>query len=302
MKKIKVLSLVSIILLCMFVVNIQSVLADNTRIAVLTFEAGNINWGKYGFDEEEMLKGITEQITNGLVGTEGISVIERSRVEEVLTEQDFGLTGRVDTSSAAKIGKILGVEGIILGSVKQMEISEKGGIQVGPLTVSGIQVKVGYTGRLVNTTTAEIMLSFKGEANKMDTGLSISDYKGISFGSSAFADSALGKSIEAANKDFVNNFVENMPEMKNSKKEQDYIEGTVVELLEERLVVDIGFKDDLEKGQTGKLIKEVEVEALDDTMTVPIGEVKVYHLEENAAILDVIKSEERPEKNYKVRF
>jgi hypothetical protein len=47
----------------------------------------------------------------------GYMIVERSRVDQVLKEQGLGLTGAIDQSTAAEIGKILGVQGLIVGSV-----------------------------------------------------------------------------------------------------------------------------------------------------------------------------------------
>ncbi len=218
MKKITAGILVLFLLLAFsLIIRTEPVLAD-TRIAVLTFDGGNINWTRYSFRRERILESITEQITNELVGTEGFNVIERTRVEEVLTEQDFGASGRVDNYSAAEIGRILGVEALILGTVNRMEISDQGGIKVGPVSLSGVQVDVEYTGRLVDTETAEILMSFKGVGRETDTGLSVSQLYGVSLGTSAFSNSALGKSINAANKDFVNNIIENMPDLSEARE------------------------------------------------------------------------------------
>src|SRR6056297_3144428 len=302
MKKITAGILVLFFLLASSLILRTEPVSAKTRIAVLTFDGGNINWTRYSFRRERILESITEQITNELVGAEGLSVIERTRVEEVMTEQDFGASGRVDNYSAAEIGRILGVEALILGTVNRMEISDKGGIKVGPVTLSGVQVDVEYTGRMVDTETAEILLSFTGSGSETDTGFSVSDIKGFSFGSSSFANSALGKSIEAANEDFVNNFIENMPDPSEARGEIATLEGQVLELVGDRLVVNIGRDDDLSKGQRGSLIKMVDVAGLDDPMTVPIGEVAVYHLEDNAAILDVLEAEELPKPGFIVRF
>ncbi|MFW5981329.1 MAG: CsgG/HfaB family protein [bacterium] len=302
MKKITVGILVLFFLLASSLIIRSEPVSAETRIAVLTFDGGNINWTRYSFRRERILESITEQITNELVGTEGLNVIERTRVEEVLTEQDFGASGRVDNYSAAEIGRILGVEALVLGTVNRMEISDKGGIKVGPVSLSGVQVDVEYTGRMVDAETAEILMSFKGVGKETDTGLSVSQLHGVSLGTSAFSNSALGKSINAANKDFVNNIIENMPDLSEAREAVKVIEGRVLELVGNRLVIDIGRSSNLKKGQRGSLIQIIDVSGLDEPMTVPIGEVAVYHLEENAAILDVLNSEEPPKPGFIVRF
>jgi len=45
------------------------------------------------------------------------SVIERNQINEILKEQKMGLSGTIDESTAAKVGAILGLDAIILGSV-----------------------------------------------------------------------------------------------------------------------------------------------------------------------------------------
>ena len=69
------------------------------------------------FDEEgfslkgmwgnQIINGITQQVTDKIVQKENIRVIERNRIAEVMQEQDFGQTGRVDPATAAEIGRIL---------------------------------------------------------------------------------------------------------------------------------------------------------------------------------------------------
>ena len=47
------------------------------------------------------------------------SVIERKAMDKILAEQNFSNSDRADATSAAKIGKLLGVDAIIVGSVTQ---------------------------------------------------------------------------------------------------------------------------------------------------------------------------------------
>ncbi|MFW6238198.1 MAG: CsgG/HfaB family protein [Halanaerobiales bacterium] len=68
-----------------------------------------------------------------MVNKEGLQVIERNRIEEIIDEQDLGTSGRVDPATAAGIGKILGVDTMILGNLTRMEVKETGEIFIGPL-------------------------------------------------------------------------------------------------------------------------------------------------------------------------
>jgi TolB-like protein len=59
----------------------------------------------------------TEKLTNELVEVGKLTVIERSQIDKLLREQNFSLSGIVDASQAAKIGKILSVEGVVIGTI-----------------------------------------------------------------------------------------------------------------------------------------------------------------------------------------
>ncbi len=80
------------------------------RVAVLYFEnAGN--------PELEMLKlGLSEMLISDLTGAKGVEVIERGRINEILGELDLQKTDKVDQSTAVQVGKLLGVERIVIGS------------------------------------------------------------------------------------------------------------------------------------------------------------------------------------------
>lgn len=60
---------------------------------------------------------VAEKLTHELVNTGKLSVLERSRLKKVLREQSLGQSGFIDSSTAAKIGKILSVEGVITGTI-----------------------------------------------------------------------------------------------------------------------------------------------------------------------------------------
>jgi TolB-like protein len=60
----------------------------------------------------------TEKLTHELVSLGKLLVIERSRLEEVLKEQNFSLSGMVDAGTAARIGKLLSVDAVVIGTVR----------------------------------------------------------------------------------------------------------------------------------------------------------------------------------------
>src|SRR5262249_47794865 len=66
---------------------------------------------------EPLGKGLAEMLISDLAGaTDGVKIVERARLEEVLAEQKLGRSGKVDTRTAARIGKLLGARYLVLGS------------------------------------------------------------------------------------------------------------------------------------------------------------------------------------------
>ncbi len=60
---------------------------------------------------------VAEHLTHELVNQGSFSVVERSRLDRILKEHQLGQQGILDARTAAKIGKLLSVEGVITGSI-----------------------------------------------------------------------------------------------------------------------------------------------------------------------------------------
>jgi curli biogenesis system outer membrane secretion channel CsgG len=117
------------------------------RIAVLDFE------GLEKLEGKAELR-LTDLLVTALVATGRFDVVERSRIEQVLLEQDLGLAGIVDETTAAQVGLLLGAEYVILGTVSsatQQNIDKFGYI----LSV----IEVGVDIRAVDAITGRILLS-----------------------------------------------------------------------------------------------------------------------------------------------
>jgi hypothetical protein len=63
----------------------------------------------------------TEKLTHLLVSNGTLTVIERSRIDQVLKEQSLSMTGIMDSGTAAKIGQILSVDAVIIGTIHVTE-------------------------------------------------------------------------------------------------------------------------------------------------------------------------------------
>ncbi|MHB9156146.1 MAG: CsgG/HfaB family protein, partial [Endomicrobiales bacterium] len=60
-------------------------------------------------------------LRNGLVNTGTFNVVEKANMEKLLSEMAFQQTGLTSTEDAVKIGKILNVRKMVLGSVSRLK-------------------------------------------------------------------------------------------------------------------------------------------------------------------------------------
>ena len=89
-----------------------SFVSAQQTIAVIEFEG-------LGISQIEA-KALTNRLRDELVKTGKYTVIERGRMEEILKEQAFQQTGCVSSECAVEVGKLLGVENIITGSISKV--------------------------------------------------------------------------------------------------------------------------------------------------------------------------------------
>ena len=116
-------------------------------LAVLDFEGNEKLKGKVDLKMSDML-------TTSLVKTARFEIVERNKIDKVFKEQNLGLSGMVDENTAAEVGKLLGAEYVVFGSITsatRKDIDKFGYILV--------RIEVGIDVRSVNTTTGRILLS-----------------------------------------------------------------------------------------------------------------------------------------------
>jgi len=114
-------------------------------------------------------EGIADKLTNHLAGV-GVSVLERSNLQAILQERALNPSLTADVAMA---GRLLGADLIIAGSVTELEVRDST-LQLGFLSVSGAEVDVRLSARLVNAYTSEIIGFVPAEGHdEGTTGLSV---------------------------------------------------------------------------------------------------------------------------------
>ncbi len=85
------------------------------KIAVLSFRDTASAGTNIGFGDA-----VSEMLTTALIRSERFEVIERAQIAKILEEQQFSVSGSVDSDTAIELGRLLGVEYIIVGSIARL--------------------------------------------------------------------------------------------------------------------------------------------------------------------------------------
>lgn len=71
--------------------------------------------------KESTSSSLVDFLLNALVNVNRVNVIDRQSIDLILEEQQLQLTGITDTTKATEIGKILGVEFVVIANLSQIE-------------------------------------------------------------------------------------------------------------------------------------------------------------------------------------
>lgn len=146
---------------------------------------------------------LSGMLANELANTGDFRVVERSKLEPVLAEQDLAASGRIAKGTGARIGMVTGAEYLVLGTVTAFEsntASTGGGISFGGVSIGG-KKKEAYIAvdvRVVNSNTGELDFVRTVEGRSKGTGISLGLFRG-GFGGALASEknTPAGKAIRA---------------------------------------------------------------------------------------------------------
>jgi curli biogenesis system outer membrane secretion channel CsgG len=280
------------------------------RVAVLDFDYGTVKtavaaiWGT----DQDVGKGISDLLVQKLVQDGKYSVIERNALDKIIKEQNFSNSDRADASTAAKLGRILGVDAIIIGSITKFGRDDKnttiGGGGFGGITgrfgLGGVQKRnaeavCAVTARLVDTTTGEILAAVTGDGESTRSGTSLvgagGSYGGAGGGgvdmtNKNFAETILGEAVTKAVDSVgsqLDNDAANLPTVKASYS------GLVADVSGGTLILNVGSKngvkvgDKVEISRQVRTVKDPSSGKVLKVITNKIGDATVTEVDEGSA-------------------
>ena len=282
------------------------------RVAVMNFDYATVQSGVAALfgTNQDIGKGIADILVDKLVNGGAYSVIERKQLDKILAEQNFSNSDRADPASAAKIARILGVDAIIVGSITQFGRDDKstnigGGAAtsaLGRFGIGGVKTTKStavcqITARMINTSTAEILVSVQGRGEESRNGTGIlgsgGSYAGMAAGaldmkSSNFADSILGAAVNKATTEVANGMAQRASSLPTVTVTVD---GMVADVSPDgTLIINVGSKAGLKVGDTlaiKRKIREVRdpasgkvIRSVEDA----VGAVKITEVDEASAV------------------
>ena len=266
------------------------------RVAVMNFDYGTVKTTVaqiFGSDQD-VGKGISDLLVQKLVQDGKYSVIERNALDKILAEQNFSNSDRADSATAAKIGRILGIDCITqFGRDDQHTNVGGGGYGLGRFGLGGVgtskaKAVVGVSARMINTSTGEILVAVTGtgESTRSSTALlgggggwSGGGGGGLDMGSSNFSNTILGEAVHKAVDDTGAQLDASVDKIPTVKME---VNGLVADVSGSTLIINVGKKSGVHVGDklivsrqvrtvkdpaTGKVIKSVEDKVGEATVT-----------------------------------
>jgi curli biogenesis system outer membrane secretion channel CsgG len=152
----------------LFVVGGATAQGNRPKVAIKTFE------NPANFSRSTIGNGLTDILTTELQNTGKFNVLERTNVDELTKEMDFGNTEYAKNPTFAKKGNILGAQYVLMGKVtnfgyvehveRQQKINLLGPNTIQTIYVQQADVRVDF--RLIDVGTGETVISQPGEAHK----------------------------------------------------------------------------------------------------------------------------------------
>ncbi|HLO08055.1 MAG TPA: CsgG/HfaB family protein [Terriglobales bacterium] len=287
--------------------------ARKKRIAIFDFDYATVhsNVAALFGQDIDVGKGISDLLVTYLVKDGSYSVIERKALDKIMAEQNFSNSDRANPNSAAKIGKLLGVDAIVVGSITQFGNETKnmnlggaggalGGFGLGGFGHKKSKAIVSLTARMVDVDTGEILAVAEGHGESARESTSLlgggGNWHGFGggnadFGSSDFQSTIIGEAVKAA--------VEKTSTEVISDKDKlvartVVVEGLVAAVDGGQIILNVGSKagvkvgDQLNVERVTKEIKDPSTGKVIRRMATSVGVVKVTDVDDISSVATTV--------------
>jgi curli biogenesis system outer membrane secretion channel CsgG len=279
------------------------------RVAIFDFDYATVQTSTAALfgTNVDVGKGISDLLVTDLVKDGTYSVIERKALDKILAEQNFSNSDRANPTSAAKIGKLLGVDAIIVGSITQFGNETKntniggagaglGGFGIGGFGKKKSKAIVAVNARMVDIDSGEILgvADGKGESARESTSLLGGGGNwhgfgagGANFGSSDFQQTILGEAVKLAVDQMSTGLVANNTKLQTRTVN---VSGLVAAVDGAQIILNVGGKAGLKVGDqlnVERVTREIKDPATGQVirrLASAIGVVKITEVDDISAV------------------
>lgn len=188
------------------------------RIAVFNFDnafrpsSPNNMFAVLQGNAPDLGKAATDLVITRLVQDGQVTVLERNAIDKLIAEQNLSNSDRTDPRTAAKLGRILGVDAIVLGSVTKYDFESHmstphvrtriiGGFGGGgsPKMKEEVKANVQIDARVVSPDTAEVLTVAQGDGvlDRKET-VDYSELNNLAMGKGDLHDSTMSEAMDKA--------------------------------------------------------------------------------------------------------
>jgi curli biogenesis system outer membrane secretion channel CsgG len=246
-------------------------------------------------------KGIADMIVTNLVRDGTYSVIERKQLAKILQEQNFSNSDRANPATAARIGKVLGVNAIVIGTITQFGFETKKldtgavtshlGFGLGGVGTRKSNATVVLDARIVDTETGEILAVASGKGTSKRSGVNLlggggSSAGGIDMGSSNFQETIIGEATRQAVDEVTSQLVSQADKLHATVIE---LNGKIADVDGNILTLNVGRNQGLKVGDVVaierfvKEVKDPDTGQIIRRVTKPIGTAKITSVDDRSA-------------------
>jgi len=287
--------------------------ARKKRVAVFDFDYATVHSGVAAIFGQniDVGRGVSDLLVTTLVRNGTYSVIERNALNKILAEQSFSNSDRANPTSAARIGKLLGVDAIIVGSITQFGQETKNtkvggnaggwsGYGVGGFSQKKSKAIVALTARVVDVDTGEIraVAEGRGESQRESTSLLGGGGTwhgfgagGVNFGSSDFQATIIGEAVKASVETLAVEVVGCEPKL---QVRDVAVRGFIAAVEGSEIVLNVGgglglkIGDQMAVERVTKEVKDPATGQVIRRLSLPVGILRIVDVDEQSAVATVV--------------
>ena len=279
------------------------------RVAVLDFQYATVMSSVQAMfgSNQDIGRGIADLMIDRLVKDGTYRVIERRELGKIMGEQDFSNSDRADSATAAKIGRLLGVDTVIIGDITQFGRDDKttgvGGalsnydkFGLGKIKVGKAKAVVAITARMIDVNTGEILASESGKGQSARSEQNLlggggSGWTGgggaVDMGSSNFSQTIIGEAVSGAVTDLSTKITADSTKIPTNAVP---VNGLVADATGNTIIVNVGSRAGVKVGdhlaitRVAKVIKDPATGKVLRTVDAPLGDLQITSVDESSAV------------------